>query len=457
MRASELRPHPQNARRHPDTQARSLEALIREVGQVGELYAYRSDKLGGALTLLDGHLRLERFPDSEWEIAVTDLTDAEVALMLASRDRVTELAEWDAPALNELRQQVPTTDGDITEVLSQLAEEAGTKDVARDGLATATGDAECEYPLTPVPGEKYDYILIFYDNESDFANLQTMLKVAPKRDYKSSAVAPGRVIRFREFKQFIEEIARNAIYGSDPTAGRADRVKAVKAIQGDLLCVPASEARAYESRRYGVEVVAHPNTLRGLAAKRQWIADKFGDVFMVDDDVRAFVRLWLPTYRRDYRPTAQEARDAAEATHETAKEMGVYLFGFAFFGDTRLFRRQKPFLLTGYVNGCCFGLRAGSKLKFRTDVVAVEDMALSGMNAYHDHYLFVDQRFGPRQEKTFAIPGGQALHRTAETVRRDTETLRRLIGAAVVEKRVSPKIGKTRHRTVAQRSLRILF
>ena len=46
--------------------------------------------------MLDGHLRLERFPDSEWDIAITDLTDAEAALMLASRDRVTELAEWDA-------------------------------------------------------------------------------------------------------------------------------------------------------------------------------------------------------------------------------------------------------------------------------------------------------------------------------------------------------------------------
>ena len=34
MRAAELRPHPQNARRHPDTQARSLEAVVREVGQV---------------------------------------------------------------------------------------------------------------------------------------------------------------------------------------------------------------------------------------------------------------------------------------------------------------------------------------------------------------------------------------------------------------------------------------
>jgi hypothetical protein len=159
MRAAELRPHPQNARRHPDTQARSLEALVREVGQVGELYAYRSAKLGGALTLLDGHLRLERFPDSEWDVAVSDLTDTEAALLLASRDRVTELAEWDAEALDGLFQEVSTTDGDVTELLSQLAEEAGTKDVATDAYGAVGIDGECEYPPTPVPGEKYDYVL----------------------------------------------------------------------------------------------------------------------------------------------------------------------------------------------------------------------------------------------------------------------------------------------------------
>ena len=219
MRAAELRPHPHNARRHPDTQARSLEALVREVGQVGELYAYRSAKHGGALTLLDGHLRLERFPDSEWDVAVTDLTDAEAALLLASLDRVTELAEWDAEALDGLLQEVSTTDGDITDLLSQLAEEAGTKDVATDGYDTGSAGAECEYPLTPVPGEKYDYVLIFCDNESDYAHLQTVLKIAPRKDYKSKAVAPGRVIRYREFRHAIEEWAKHGTYRGDPVGG----------------------------------------------------------------------------------------------------------------------------------------------------------------------------------------------------------------------------------------------
>jgi hypothetical protein len=34
-----------------------------------------------------------------------------------------------------------------------------------------------------------------------------------------------------------------------------------------------------------------------------------------------------------------------------------------FIGDTRLFKPQPPSMLTGYVNGACFGLRAGPGLQ----------------------------------------------------------------------------------------------
>ena len=63
----------------------------------------------------------------------------------------------------------------------------------------------------------------------------------------------------------------------------------------------------------------------------------------------------------------------------------------------------------------------------------------------------------PPSAQSGLTPGGQALHRTAETEQKDTDTLRRLFGVAVVETQVNPKIGKTHHRTVAQRSLRIPF
>jgi len=90
------------------------------------------------------------------DIAITDLTNAEAALMLASRDRVTELAEWDPAALDGLLQRVTTRTGDH-ELLSQLAEDAATKELPTDGYGAQADVGECEYRLTPVPGREYDY------------------------------------------------------------------------------------------------------------------------------------------------------------------------------------------------------------------------------------------------------------------------------------------------------------
>jgi hypothetical protein len=204
--ASSLRPSPDNWRTHPPAQRDALRGLLAEIGFAGaELCRELPD---GSLELIDGHLRAEEMGDREVPVLVTDLDEDEARKLLVTFDPLGALAQSDAAKLDALLQQVITTDGAVTAMLSQLAEAAGTKDVPLDGRAKGA-DGDCEYPLTPVPGEKYDYVLVFCDNESDYANLQTILKITPKADYKSEAVAPGRVIRYREFKQAVEEWAKS--------------------------------------------------------------------------------------------------------------------------------------------------------------------------------------------------------------------------------------------------------
>ena len=243
--ASSLRPSPDNWRSHPQVQRDALRGLLTEIGYAGATLC--RELPDGSLEIIDGHLRAEEMGDREVPVLVTDLTEDEARKLLVTFDPLGAMAQADAAKLDGLLQQVTTTDGDITELLSQLAEEAGTKDVRADGRDTGTDDGECEYPLTPVPGEKYDYVLIFCDNESDFANLQTMLKVAPRKDYKSSAVAPGRVVRFREFKQVIEEIARNGTYGSDPVGGPGGSGQG-SARRSGLTCSASPRARPRPTR-----------------------------------------------------------------------------------------------------------------------------------------------------------------------------------------------------------------
>lgn len=55
-----------------------------------------------------------------------------------------------------------------------------------------------------------------------------------------------------------------------PSMGRAERVLTTKnCITHCKLCVPESEKCAYEEYNPGVEVFTHPDSLKGLALKRQ--------------------------------------------------------------------------------------------------------------------------------------------------------------------------------------------
>lgn len=237
-----------------------------------------------------------------------------------------------------------------------------------------------------------------------------------------------------------------------PSSRRPERVLAARAITLDCVCVPHSERRQYVRANPQLKIVSHPDRIVGLPAKRQWIHDRFGDVFMVDDDVSAFLRLYQPTFRHNNRLLAEDARAIVESLYQTATEAGAFLFSLAPHGDARHCEPQHPFRLTGYVNGAAFGIRAGSQLWFPRDVTAVADIALSGLNAHFHRFLLMDTRFGFRQAKTFANPGGLAAARTGETEIADTARLKQMFGDAIQPKRDARKKNRNFH-TPANRSL----
>jgi hypothetical protein len=226
-------------------------------------------------------------------------------------------------------------------------------------------------------------------------------------------------------------------------------VLALKAVAGAVLCVPEPQAADYRAAHPGAEVVTHPDSVVGLSLKRQWVYEKFGDVFMLDDDVPALIRTYglAPSTRGRLSP--DEARAAIEATAETARALGAYLFGFAATGDQRTYSPQAPFRLTGYCNGCALGLLAGSKLWFHPEAVAVEDFWVSGLNAHHHRFAFFDTRFAAIQKATFANPGGLAEHRTPATEEADYKFLRRMFGDAVRLKTHDERFGRRARRSSA--------
>lgn len=107
LKASEVSANPKNFRLHNDHQRQQFRSILGEVGFSGVSLAYHSQRNGGALTLLDGHMRNEMTPpDFESDYAILDVDDAEADKILLSFDWLGSLATIDEAKIRELTAEV---------------------------------------------------------------------------------------------------------------------------------------------------------------------------------------------------------------------------------------------------------------------------------------------------------------------------------------------------------------
>ncbi len=124
VRGRDLAPNPKNWRTHPKAQADAMKGLLAEVGQVDVLRAFETPD--GRLMLVDGHLRAEITPDSEWKVAVLDLSPAEADKVLATFDAVGDVAGVDPAKLDALLNEIEVESAAVLEMLEGLAKENGS-------------------------------------------------------------------------------------------------------------------------------------------------------------------------------------------------------------------------------------------------------------------------------------------------------------------------------------------
>lgn len=141
VRAGDLLEHPRNWRRHPERQRATLAALLAEIGYADALLAYEQD---GRLVLVDGHLRRSIDPDQVVPVLVTDLTEEEADLVLATLDPIANLAQADPDRVAELHGLVGASSEAVRQLLADVARSAGV--MGRTGLTDPD-----EVP--PVPSE----------------------------------------------------------------------------------------------------------------------------------------------------------------------------------------------------------------------------------------------------------------------------------------------------------------
>jgi len=147
MLGSELAPNPKNFREHGPEQTAALRAVLNEIGMAGELLAYKSERGGGALTLINGHKRSGDFPTELWDVAITDLNDAEADKLLAVLDPITNMAGSNPAQLNALCSAIDAETAELQALIDQIGAEAGDVTFKDEGGGTGgkgTGKSRAE-------------------------------------------------------------------------------------------------------------------------------------------------------------------------------------------------------------------------------------------------------------------------------------------------------------------------
>jgi hypothetical protein len=221
-----------------------------------------------------------------------------------------------------------------------------------------------------------------------------------------------------------------------PSHRRAGRVTTHRAVADALICIPESQKADYLEHHDEGQLLAHPDSVVGLPNKRQWIIERFGSVFMCDDDILSFKRIWRPAGYRLKRSTLTpvEARNVIETVAETAKELGAYLFGFASHCSPMTYNGWRPWTFGGYIPGGAFGILKGSKLWFPVTTLPCDDYWICLWNAYVHRYYWCDCRFAAAYAETYTGVGGAAESRMNEGERKTYEMLRRAFGKACQRK-----------------------
>lgn len=238
-----------------------------------------------------------------------------------------------------------------------------------------------------------------------------------------------------------------------PTKGRAKTIISHNHVANCIICCPDAEAAAYKESCPDNEIVSHPDDMLGLALKRQWIMDKFGDVFMIDDDISGMTNLAKKAGEVRKVPP-DKAYWIIQNCANVAKIAGCYLFGFNNFVRPEHYHGHEPYALTGYINECAIGLLSGTPhLKFNPDIKGSGDYYICALNAYFHRKSFIDKRYCFIQDGIGNQTGGASEYRTGETEKKDFELLRFFFGDAI-----QPKTGgRFANRHAHSKRLRIPF
>lgn len=221
-----------------------------------------------------------------------------------------------------------------------------------------------------------------------------------------------------------------------PSKGRAGNVLTLQAFPDLTFVVTEEEAGLYKEHYPDNEVLATPQSIKGITATKQWIFDHFRDrnIFMVDDDIYMVRRFYSAPGDEISITDPVMVYEVVRETAYIAKAIGAKMFGFTNARHPATFKSHQLITHTGYVNSSHFGVIAGHNLNYDLRISDAEDYFLSAYNIFLNRYLVLDQRFAFFTKDNFTGQGGANDYRTTQTMMADTLLLRKLFGSVVVPK-----------------------
>ena len=220
---------------------------------------------------------------------------------------------------------------------------------------------------------------------------------------------------------------------------RSNKVDTLETISNCSLCIPESQVEDYLKYNGDVEIIAHPDSIKGLSAKMRWVHQRYPNCVMLDDDLNKMSRTYIDKeFDEGSKIDMDTAYDIIQSTAFTAREAGCMMFGFSNTARPVDYSSMKPYKLSGFAIGGSMGFFEGFKMVLPDECVSACDFFVSAINAHFHRKCFINTRYAfTSKEGTFISTGGMAEHRTLDTERKDYYLLKEYFGAAIQRKKAT--------------------
>lgn len=228
-----------------------------------------------------------------------------------------------------------------------------------------------------------------------------------------------------------------------PSHKRPDKVSSVNVVNNAIICVAEDQVDAYRIHNPNSEIVGHPSDMIGISKKRNWILDKFGDVFMMDDDIKRVRRCYLPDGEKRPHPNADEVTSLLHDTYHMVKDAGIQLWGFSKTGRSLHYPVNKPISMNGFIQGCALGVMKSENLRFPDlDSMTGEDEFIALINAHYNRKMWIDRRFYFEFNTSNTNVGGCEDIRNVDSSKQSYIYLKKNFGNAIKLDKVPEGYGK---------------